>query len=424
MPNDVFKKLRRQMTMVYAAIFGVLILAVVFAAYFFMWHKLLDNEKESLVAQIYHEAEEYTDTGEYPVSEISVKDGSMLAYMVTADGKTVLLDQLQGAAAGRAIKKHAYLWQPLQDEKTKMLRMRDEDGKRYRYLAAVAPVMDQGKKIGRLYMFKNMEFYYRAGYETIVMLLLLALVLFGGACAIGYRISEYNVRPVRMMYEKQKQFTADASHEMRTPLTVLNLSVQGLLADTESRYSSFARETLQMMETEVGRLRKLIKALMDLARYDELQISLSRASFNISALCRMVTGQYSVLAAQKKMTVAFEAPAELYIEANKDYLNMLLVILLDNALKYSDRGIIKVSITDAGDSICLAVADNGIGISDADKKKIFDRFYRVDKVRSRDSGGLGLGLALARSIVRLHGGKIFAEDNKPCGTIMKVIFYK
>ena len=115
----------------------------------------------------------------------------------------------------------------------------------------------------------------------------------------------------------------------------------------------------------------------------------------------------------------------LFLKGDADSLNMLLIILLDNAVKYSSiASEILVKAADRRDCIILQIQDQGIGISDADKEKIFDRFYRVDKVRSREQGGLGLGLALALSIVRLHDGKITVLDNKPQGTIMQVILPK
>ena len=265
--NSMFEKLRQRMTFMYAFIFGMLILLVVAATYCLVWYAVLVYEKKDLVAQIYHEAEEYVATEEAPVSDVAIKNGSMLAFLVRPDDKTVVLDQLRGAAVGDIIKDHRDDW-PETDDSASMIRMRDEGGGRYRYLAAVAPVKDGNKVIGRLYMFKNMDFYYRAASETLFMLLCISLLLFIPTCILGYWLSKRNIRPIYQMYERQKQFTADASHEMRTPLSVLNLAVSGLLEDSDSKYSSFARETLQMMQTEVGRLRNLTDTLMELARRD------------------------------------------------------------------------------------------------------------------------------------------------------------
>lgn len=412
------------MTLMYAFIFGMLILLVVGITYCLVWYAVLMHEKEDLVAQIYHEAAEYVATEEAPVSDVAIKNGSMLAFLVKPDDKTVVLDQLQGAAVGDILKNHREDW-PENDDSAEMLRVRNSVGERYRYLAAVAPVKDGDRVIGRLYMFKNMEFYYEAAYETLLVLLCIALVLFIPACLLGYWLSKRNIRPIQLMYEKQKQFTADASHEMRTPLAVLNLAVQGLLEDTESRYSSFASETLQMIKTEVGRLRKLTDTLMELARRDNLGLKVKKERIDFTALCRQVINQCSLVAEEKQQRIKADLPEHLFLKGDADSLNMLLIILLDNAVKYSPiASEILVKAADKRDSIILQVQDQGIGISDADKEKIFDRFYRVDKVRSREQGGLGLGLALALSIVRLHDGKITVLDNKPQGTIMQIMLPK
>lgn len=422
--NNMFERLRRRMTLMYAFIFGMLILLVVGITYCLVWYAVLMHEKEDLVAQIYHEAAEYVATEEAPVSDVAIKNGSMLAFLVKPDDKTVVLDQLQGAAVGDILKNHREDW-PENDDSAEMLRIRNSVGERYRYLAAVAPVKDGDRVIGRLYMFKNMEFYYEAAYETLLVLMCIALVLFIPACLLGYWLSKRNIMPIQLMYEKQKQFTADASHEMRTPLAVLNLAVQGLLEDTESRYSSFAAETLQMLKTEVGRLRKLTDTLMELARRDNLGLKVKKESIDFTVLCRQVINQCSLVAEEKQQRIKADLPEHLFLKGDADSLNMLLIILLDNAVKYSPAASeILVKAADRRDSIILQVQDQGIGISDADKEKIFDRFYRVDKVRSREQGGLGLGLALALSIVRLHDGKITVLDNKPQGTIMQIMLPK
>lgn len=422
--NNIFEKLRKRMTLMYAFIFGMLILLVVGVTYCLVWYAVLMHEKEGLVAQIYHEAEEYVATEEAPVSDVAIKNGSMLAFLVKPDNKTVLLDQLQGADAGDTLKDHREDW-PEADNTAQMLRVRDDVGERYRYLAAVAPVKDGDKVIGRLYMFKNMEFYYDAARETLLMLLCIALLLFIPACLLGYWLSKRSIRPIGLMYEKQKQFTADASHEMRTPLAVLNLAVQGLLEDSESKYSPFAAETLQMVKTEVGRLRNLTDTLMELARRDDLGLPVKKCEVDLVALISRVTAQFSLVAEKKQQRIITKVPEKLLLHGDADSLNMLLIILLDNAVKYSPAASeIILSAEMKKDTVILKVADQGIGISDADKEKVFDRFYRVDKVRSREQGGLGLGLALAQSIVRLHRGRIAVSDNKPCGTIMQVTLPK
>ena len=418
--NKPFEKLRRQMTCVYAAIFGVLILLIVGAVYTFFWWELLAHEKENLIAQIYHEGEEWVESREPPCSDSAIRSGKMFAYFVDKDGETVILNQLGNGDVGKALLLHKGDW-PKQLDSSRLLRMHGADDARYRYLAAVAPVMDEGKSVGTLYMFKNMEFYYQAAYKTLFWLLCMALVLYMAACYFGYWLAGRNIRPISQMYARQKQFTADASHEMRTPLAVMKLAVQGLREDEDSRLSEFAKESVEMLDSEADRISRLTENLMTLARSDEDNLPAYTEQVDMTALCHKVAAQLALLAEQKQIVLKQEIQADLSVYGDELALSRLLIILIDNALKYSSA---KTTVTLCGARVkaqmVIEVRDEGCGISDEDKQRIFDRFFRVDKARSRSQGGLGLGLSLAWAIVQQHGGSIKVLDNKPKGTIMYV----
>ena len=418
--NKPFEKLRRRMTCVYAAIFGVLILLIVAAAYTFIWWEILAHEKDNLIAQIYHEGEEWVETREAPCSEAAIRSGKMFAYFVDADGATVVLNQLGNGEAGQALLRHKGDW-PKRLDSSRLLRMNGTSGERYRYLAAVAPVLDGDKRVGTLYMFKNMEFYYEAAYKTLFWLLCMALVLYMAACYFGYWLARRNILPISQMYERQKQFTADASHEMRTPLAVMKLAVQGLREDEDSRLSKFAKESVEMLDSEADRLSRLTENLMTLARSDEDNLPAYTEQVDMTALCHKVAAQLALLAEQKQIVLKQEIQADLSVYGDELALSRLLIILIDNALKYSSA---KTTVTLRGARVkaqmVIEVRDEGCGISDEDKQRIFDRFFRVDKARSRSQGGLGLGLSLAWAIVHQHGGSIEAFDNQPQGTVMYV----
>ncbi|WP_293735612.1 cell wall metabolism sensor histidine kinase WalK [uncultured Phascolarctobacterium sp.] len=418
--NKPFENLRMQMTCVYAAIFGVLILAIVAAAYTLIWWEILANEKTNLIAQIYHEGEEWIESEEPPCSQAAMSSGKMFAYFVAPDGKTVILNQLGDGDVGKALLSHQSDW-PQNMEGTHLIRMRGANGERYRYLAGVAPVVDKGKQIGTLYMFKNMEFYYYAAFKTLFLLLCLAVVLYLAACYFGYWLAGRNILPISQMYERQKQFTADASHEMRTPLAVMKLAVQGLREDEDSRLSEFAKESVEMLDSEADRLSRLTENLMTLARSDEDNLPAYTEQVDMTALCHKVAAQLALLAEQKQIVLKQEIQADLSVYGDELALSRLLIILIDNALKYSSA---KTTVTLRGARVkaqmVIEVRDEGCGISDEDKQRIFDRFFRVDKARSRSQGGLGLGLSLAWAIVQQHGGSIKVLDNKPKGTIMYV----
>ena len=421
--SDVFEGLRRRMTCIYAGIFGLLILVIVCAAYGFIWWNVLQHEKEELVDNIYHEAEEWVESGEEPCSTVSIRKGSMLAYFVKTDNKTVILDQLGEGMVRAGLLKHRNDW-PQKLDTARMLnnRIYDERGESHRYLSAVAPVWREDKIEGHLYMFKDMEFYYQAAFTTLFKLLCVAALLFALACYFGYWLAGRNIQPISKMYERQMQFTADASHEMRTPLAVMALATQGLKEDEDSSYSDFAKESIEMLRNETERMSRLTENLMELARGDEGSLPQLKLEVDMSKLCQQVGQQLALLAEKKEITLRTKVDANLKLLGDEAALNRLLIILLDNAIKYSPaHTVIDFLATKSKNNLLVEVRDQGCGISDKDKEKVFDRFYRVDKARSRSQGGLGLGLSLARTIVLQHHGEIKILDNKPCGTIMQVL---
>lgn len=423
--NEPFEHLRRRLTFVCMMIFGVIILLIVATAYSFIWFEIISHEKKELVAQVYHEAEEWLASGEKPCSTTSLRDGSMLAYFVAQDGKTVILDQLGSAGPGRALRRHQQDW-PEQPDSTRLLRMHGDETEpsntRYRYLAAVINVNDNHGEIGKLYMFKNIQFYYTAAYKTLFMLFCIALILFIGACMFSYWLAGVNMRPISQMYEQQKRFTADASHEMRTPLSVMRLAVDAMKIDTDSHYSSFVKESIEMLQSEIKRMSKLVEMLMQLARNEVQEFEPNNnTDIDVSSLAKKI-GQEMALLAKSKHIVLTQAIAEgIHLQAAESHLQSLIIILLDNAIKYSpEKTHITLLVKATQHDVLLEVHDEGIGIADEDKKKIFERFYRVDKARSRSQGGFGLGLSLAMLLVKMYHGVIEVKDNKPCGTIFKV----
>lgn len=422
MSNKLFHDLRKRMTFHYSLVFGVVILAIVIATYAFTWWTLLAIEKEELYAEAVHEGEEWINSRELPVSEKELLSGDVLAYFVEADDKTIILNQMGTAEVGKALFKKRNDWPKLGSDYTRMIRCHDEARtQHYRYLATACVVEDKGKVIGHLYMFKNMETYYSAGIQTLQTLAFLLFVLFILASLGGYWLAGRNLIPIGEAYDKQKQFTADASHEMRTPLAVMKLGVQGIEADDENKLSGFSTDTLSMLEQEVDRLTRLTENLMTLARSDNENYSAEPTNILLSDMCVQVANQLQLVASEKDIAIKRHIEPNVSFHGDESSINRLLIILLDNAIKYSpDSTDILLDLKANKNTIFIRIADQGIGISDENKEKIFERFYRVDKSRSRSMGGLGLGLSLAKAIVKHHHGDIWVEDNKPQGSVFIV----
>ena len=224
------------------------------------------------------------------------------------------------------------------------------------------------------------------------------------------------------MYSRLQQFTADASHEMRTPLAVTRLAVESIRADEDSKLSENSNDALGMIDNENRRMTNLTDSLMSLARDDSGTFVMDMGKVNISDLCQKVANNLSLVAFDRNIVLKTQIDSDLVVNGNENALEHLMVILLDNSFKYSDQDTTVILKAYSNKSnVILDVMDEGEGIKDEDKERIFDRFYRVDKARSRQLGGLGLGLSLAHTIVNAHKGTIKVLDNNPKGTIMRVI---
>lgn len=235
-----------------------------------------------------------------------------------------------------------------------------------------------------------------------------------GAGLAGYFLADKTLRPIEEIYKNQKRFIGDASHELRTPLTVLRSEIEVSLRDKNIS----TKETKAILNSnldEVIKMQNLVNYLLELNRY-ETGTNISKEKTNISVLTKNVIKKLKNLADQKKLVVKSNFKT---VQASVDptSFEQLVTILLDNAIKYSEKGVIKIFLARKGRSLEFSVTDNGIGIAKNDLDKIFDRFYRSDISRTKDSKeGYGLGLSIAKSIVDLHGGEIWVKSKPGFGS--------
>ena len=231
-------------------------------------------------------------------------------------------------------------------------------------------------------------------------------------------LARVSVKPLLESMQKQQSFVENASHELRTPLAVLQNRLETLFRKPEATIMESSESIASSLE-EVRNMRFLTTNLLNLARRDdgikpelgEVQPDFFNTTFT----------NYEMIASENNRIFHFENRIHRTIITDKLLLKQLMTILFDNAVKYTEEdGEIHFVIAATERTLYLSVADDGIGISAVDKKKIFDRFYRVDKARTRQKGGFGLGLSLAKQIVDALKGTISVKDNKPHGTIFEV----
>ena len=254
--------------------------------------------------------------------------------------------------------------------------------------------------------------------QNTLMLGTIILVLI--SMIASYILSKRAMKPMIISYEKQTEFVQNASHELRTPLTIIQAKQELLLTEPNKKIIEKS-EDINLTLKETRRLSKLIKELMEIARADNKKIKIEKQSTDINKLIKEIVKPYVELATIQNKQLKLELEYNKKIHINQNKINELFVILLDNSLKYTNTGDTIIIKTYAKDGKCnIEVQDTGIGISKEGIKHIFERFYREDKARSRQTGGNGLGLSIAQNIVALHKGTIKAEHNNPKGTIIKI----
>jgi signal transduction histidine kinase len=282
-------------------------------------------------------------------------------------------------------------------------------------------IIEANGKVQMVYVGKDVTALY-SGMEKATSIMaglgLLALVI---ATIVGHILSGKAMVPLKAAYEKQRQFAADASHELRTPLAVVMASAEILQNDPEIK-SPFLKQVVEDVRDEVKKMTKLVNDLLVVARSDNKALKLKTSKFDLGAVVAQTARMMQPLAEQKHIAIAADNLPKTIIQADEQKIRQLVLILVDNAVKYTqDGGKVTVDFRSAEKGkVTLAVQDNGIGIAKEDQEKIFDRFYRVDKARSREMGGNGLGLAIAQEIVELHHGKIAIESELGKGTTFLV----
>ena len=231
-------------------------------------------------------------------------------------------------------------------------------------------------------------------------------------------LARVSVKPLLESMQKQQNFVENASHELRTPLAVLQNRLETLFRKPEATIMESSESIASSLE-EVRNMRLLTTNLLNLARRDDgIKPELGEVQ---PEFFNTIFTNYEMIASENHKVFRFENRIKRTIITDKLLLKQLMTILFDNAVKYTEEdGEINFVITATDRNLYLTVSDDGIGIPQADKKKIFDRFYRVDKARTRQKGGFGLGLSLAKQIVDALRGSISVKDNKPHGTIFEV----
>lgn len=239
----------------------------------------------------------------------------------------------------------------------------------------------------------------------------------------GYFIAGRAMIPIINNMEKQKEFVADASHELRTPVTIVRTNLDLVMSGPDETVQT-QLVWLENAYKETERMEKLITDMLFLARTDLKQADMELKKLDVNEMLEDMYFSVYPSASEKGIEMEFSYDeTEPCILADRSRIEQLMLIIIDNAIQYTPKGGKITAVTQKlGANVLISVADTGIGISEEDLPKIFDRFYRADKARSRRQGGTGLGLSIAKWIVDIHKGTISASSALSEGTTIEINF--
>jgi signal transduction histidine kinase len=282
------------------------------------------------------------------------------------------------------------------------------------------PVLEGGQVLGIAQVGRSVVGEEDSLHALGFWLLLGLLVSIGLTGAGSLFLAHRALIPIRQAFSRQRQFTADASHELRTPLALIRANAE-MLSLHGDRLPEGDGELVSEIIQETDHLNRLVSDLLTLARADAETAQIATRPVDFRELVADVHEDLHLIAASRGIDSAVTVNGPVVVAGDEVRLRQLLLILLDNALKYTDPGgKVDMSLRREDNHARLVVADTGIGIPSKDLPHIFDRFYRVDRAREHESGGTGLGLAIARWIVQAHHGSIKVDSEVGRGTRFQI----
>ncbi|BCR36652.1 sensor histidine kinase [Mariniplasma anaerobium] len=242
--------------------------------------------------------------------------------------------------------------------------------------------------------------------SSLIRYIVIFVISTGLTALISWFLTRKAVQPVKESFDKQKQFISDASHELKTPLTIMNTNVDILLAEQKNS------KWLKYIKSEVTRMTKLTHDLLYLASVSETdQINMAKSSVDVSEAVESIMLGMEALAFEKEVELIYDIKTDKKTEFNSEEFHQLIMILLDNAIKYTPKkGHINLNVYEKNKHTYLSIKNTGTGIDPKDLDRIFDRFYKTDKSRVYTSNSFGLGLSIAQSICEHNDARITCDS--------------
>lgn len=247
-------------------------------------------------------------------------------------------------------------------------------------------------------------------FELLTTLLMVGFVMVIIIFFLSYYFASRVIKPISEAWEKQKRFIADASHELKTPLSIITANYDVLMSSQEETIKS-QMKWFGYLKIGTDRMAKLINDLLSLAKIESIDFSVKKCQYNISSTVHDVISLMEASAAEKGIKLSLQIESDIYLKGDNEKVSQIVSILMDNAIKYTnENGEIDLFLSKSKRQVQFTIKNSGKGITKQELPKIFDRFYRGDPSRSQESGGFGLGLSIAKSIIDSMGGQISATS--------------
>lgn len=443
--NDLFARAQKRLTLRYSAVMGIFLLLSFVIVYILLHALIWNNQKERLNALLDEEMKQLQGPLYEKVLQGAYQGPGEQVFTLSADQAFFYIMDVAGGLLGSGeiqpglkaqVLKRINMQEPESESRLRIVKLEQgpdplhkpdspEDKTLASYLIGSRTFERDGQPAGILYAGKEVTFQQQLFRWLLGVLAAIVAVFILLAAAFSRILARQAMLPIREAYERQKHFAADASHELRTPLSVMLSSIEALKLEEHVYEQAFTRHIVDGMHAEVQRMIGLTRDLLLLARSDAGLLELVLRRFDLAPVAASTVSGLAVLAETKQITLELEGPAELPVKLDQEKLVQLMVILLENAIKFTPAGgrvLLRTALMqrNTGAWLLLEVQDTGPGIPAEDLSRIFERFYRPDKSRSREAGGHGLGLAIAKDIVDALGGSIQAENRPSGGCVFRV----
>lgn len=351
---------------------------------------------------------------------IEFKPNARTFYLVVANDGTVIDGDETHPEIRSEIVDKLKDWRPDENE-VKQVTVQLDEGPKVNILLSGRTIYEDGEYIGTIYAGTNISEETQIVRTLLLILIILSIIFIMISALLGYWMAGKAMIPISNAFKRQKEFTADASHELRTPLSIMQSSLEVIEAEDRDKLSPFSVTVLDDLKDEVKRMAHLVNDLLLLARSDLGKEPIKKDWFSLTAVLEKLQRKFQYEAGKNAIHLSVSLQDEIRAFGDEEKITQLLYILFDNAIKYNvPKGSVKVSATKENNQIKIDVSDTGVGIPAEHQKRIFDRFYRVDQARSRESGSSGIGLSIADWIVQVHKGKLEVKSEVGKGTTFSI----